>query len=324
MSADKDASALLRGAALTSALIYKQTHDAVGNAIGELNRIGVTPALLKGISVAEQYYQPPSARIMGDVDLLVPAEDAAAAQAMLQQMGYRELDSEAPGDSHHHLPAMRHPDTGVILELHTALYSARSGPAAFSPIDEAQWREHWVDDQLSGHDVYRLGADYQLAYTLMHWAAEHKWADGVFGILDFQLIAANDTSLDWLLFGQWMKQNDAFGACAAIMFTYLERNRLLAIPEGIVESVNSSSQQFGPGNLKFACFLVDSYPMNTRKATLSVGDKRAARAAWRSLLDHSDARPSSRRALLASAKNRSERITLNPLRFARRLKSKFS
>ena len=326
MLADDDANALLKGAALTSALIYKQTHDAVCNVITELNRVDVTPALLKGISVADRYYQPPSARIMGDVDLLIPADHANAAQGALRDMGYRALEAQEPGESHHHLPAMRHPGTGVIIEIHTALYSTNSGPAAFSPIDVGEWNEHLVRDKFSdhAHDVFHLGTEYQLAYTLMHWAAEHKWADGVFGILDFLLIAAKNESFDWQLFGDWMSRNDAFGACAVIMFTYLEQTGLLPIPENVVEPVALSKHRFGAANLRFACFLVDSFPMSTRKSAYLVIDSRAARAAWRSMFKHCHSRSTTRLAIMEIARDRFERITLNPLRLARRLKSNFN
>ena len=92
---------------------------AEGITLFEDNRIQF--AFLKGAALAQLIYEPPWLRPMRDIDILVSAENAACAQALLREVGFENEDS-VPGYlyEHHHLPnSIRIQDGFTIsLEVH--------------------------------------------------------------------------------------------------------------------------------------------------------------------------------------------------------------
>jgi hypothetical protein len=76
------------------------------------------PIALKGAALAYALYDHPSERSMGDIDLLVADEEAPAAAAILEGLGY---EPTCPTWDHHHLPPLRHAVRDVTVELHTNL-----------------------------------------------------------------------------------------------------------------------------------------------------------------------------------------------------------
>jgi len=83
-----------------------------------LNRIGVQPVLLKGANaLLPDGYDGAKDRVIGDLDLLVPAERLPAAADTLRALGYRDGDI-AVDASHHHLTGLHHPALPVRVELH--------------------------------------------------------------------------------------------------------------------------------------------------------------------------------------------------------------
>lgn len=81
-----------------------------------LNGIGIEPVLLKGANrLVDDLYPDTSYRFLNDLDLLVPAERAAEAHALLRGSGYRAPFPFAPP---HHLPLLEHPLLPIAIELH--------------------------------------------------------------------------------------------------------------------------------------------------------------------------------------------------------------
>jgi hypothetical protein len=76
------------------------------------------PIALKGAAVAYALYDHPSERPMSDIDLLVSDEEAPAAAAALEALGY---EPTCPAWDHHHLPPLRHALREVTVEIHTNL-----------------------------------------------------------------------------------------------------------------------------------------------------------------------------------------------------------
>ncbi len=86
-----------------------------------LNGAGIEPILLKGIaSIASALYPDPAMRILSDIDLLVPESEAENASRLLAALGFRQAFANELIDygEHHHRVPQRHPDTGVVIELH--------------------------------------------------------------------------------------------------------------------------------------------------------------------------------------------------------------
>jgi hypothetical protein len=100
---------------------------------GMLNAIDIAPMPLKGAAhLAGSLYPDPSLRLLGDLDVLIPADRAAEAQAALKAGGFAGKPSDiVPGPQHHHLPILHDGETGVGVELHTDVID-RSPDAAIA------------------------------------------------------------------------------------------------------------------------------------------------------------------------------------------------
>jgi hypothetical protein len=101
---------------------------------GVFNTLGIDPVLLKGAAhLATGLYPDPAVRIVGDIDLLVPAERAAEAAAALAETGFdRTGPTPLVAVATHHLPRLSERGTGVAIEVHTEVIAKRD--AAFLPV----------------------------------------------------------------------------------------------------------------------------------------------------------------------------------------------
>jgi len=86
-----------------------------------LDRAGIEPVLLKGVAhLFADLYGDPAARIIGDIDLLVSAQDIERAGASLTAIGYRTADvGDMSFAEHHHLPPLVRADAVAAVELHS-------------------------------------------------------------------------------------------------------------------------------------------------------------------------------------------------------------
>ena len=93
--------------------------------VGLLNAIDIEPMPLKGAAhLADGLYPAPSLRLLGDVDILIPSDRGADAEAALKAGGFAGKPSDIlPGPQHHHLPILHDSETGVGVELHTDVIS---------------------------------------------------------------------------------------------------------------------------------------------------------------------------------------------------------
>ena len=138
--------------------------DAVAADIcARLRAAGVRPILLKGASFAGWLYED-GTRVYVDVDLFVRHDSAPAGEALLRELGYREL--WAPEDMPADRPIASHwrrADGGAPIDLHWALPEAGASP-------EVQW-EALSTDTLKG-DLEQLGEPGRCLVAALH-AARH-------------------------------------------------------------------------------------------------------------------------------------------------------
>jgi len=101
--------------------------------VGLLNAIDIEPVLLKGAALlVEGVYREPSLRFLGDADILIPANRSTEADAALKAAGFEAKSADVvPPPSHHHLPKLHDPESGLGVELHTDVIS-RSSDAVIS------------------------------------------------------------------------------------------------------------------------------------------------------------------------------------------------
>ncbi|MEN8185368.1 MAG: nucleotidyltransferase family protein, partial [Myxococcota bacterium] len=107
----------LRGAYIQVARDSAFVHHELQRILATLRTVA-DPIALKGSALAYALYDHPSERFMTDIDLLLSAEEAPRAAAILQQHGYQ---STCPAWDHHHLPPLRHAVRDITVELHTNL-----------------------------------------------------------------------------------------------------------------------------------------------------------------------------------------------------------
>ena len=122
---------------------------------------------LKGAALANLIYDPPWLRPMRDIDLLVKREQAAQAQTLLREIGFRNEDY-APGFlfEHHHLPnSTRIQDNFTIsLEIH---HDALSGDVDASITLDTLEGELLAFD-FAGNKAYAFGHEDMLKHLCFH------------------------------------------------------------------------------------------------------------------------------------------------------------
>jgi hypothetical protein len=162
-----------------------------------LREEGVAAVVLKGAALARSAYPGPALRTLGDIDLLLRAQDLATADAVLRCGGYRPVAS--PGVDyavHHHAPPYVPPGGHPRLELHTRL--TRSG--SIRP-DLEGMRSRSVAVSAGGSGARELAPEDQMTHACLHLAA-----DGVAGrvkdLCDIDLLARRPEGFDWSAFAR--------------------------------------------------------------------------------------------------------------------------
>ena len=84
--------------------------------VARLNARGIEPMILKGGQ--SLWTGEPQWRFFRDIDLLVPAGDAATAQAELIAMGFGPSREARERPGHHHLALLYRPDFPAWIEIH--------------------------------------------------------------------------------------------------------------------------------------------------------------------------------------------------------------
>jgi len=191
-----------------------------------LNAIDIEPVLLKGAArLIDGTYPATKLRFLGDLDVLIPASRSVAADTALKSIGFHEHPCDADlSASHHHLPTLYDPETGVAVELHTALLLPEY--ASLVPTDwfNASTRRYpFRDLTIRLPDVTR-----SVAHIIAHDRLNHgrHWQPRVElrQLLDLAMIRArSERAIDWSeLDDQFCRMG--FGT---VLATYMEFGRRL-------------------------------------------------------------------------------------------------
>lgn len=160
-----------------------------------LGAAGIPVLLLKGAAAfVDRLYPDPGARMMADLDLLVPEDRCFGAQARLKAEGWREepgntsLRDPAPFNAKHaHLPSLHHPEQGITLELH---YKVAYGQAGRVLDTGAAWQASRAGE-LDGRPVRRLDPSRRLLHQALHATQPHaEWIRGAIRLADLAECAA--------------------------------------------------------------------------------------------------------------------------------------
>ncbi len=149
-----------------------QRNQAISDQIVEigraLNEEGIEPILLKGAAhLYSGLYKNPGDRVLGDLDLLIPAEAAREAYLALVKLGYQGYFQTRPGDpyhDHHHLPPLEHLARKAAVELHTEPVNKRYRDV----LSPAEMRSESIPLEVQGVRLRRPSLAHQAVQNVLH------------------------------------------------------------------------------------------------------------------------------------------------------------
>lgn len=161
---------------------------------------GIDVVLLKGAALARATYRSFAERPMSDLDLLVPAHQAADAWSRLVATGWTpRITTRLPGRyaAHHHLPPLVRTDTGSVrVEIHRDLLPAGHGFRLAA--DAVHATAHPID--IRGRRAFVPPPVYRLLHVCLHFAWSHELQWGAWRALRDATAIAAQREVDWLEF----------------------------------------------------------------------------------------------------------------------------
>lgn len=209
---------------------------ALGRTLANLGQKGIPVMLLKGAAICAAVRGDWSVRHMSDIDILVPADQAADAWAVFEADGWvhdlpqmarrrREYIRHFPN-----IPFLR-PD-GQVVELHWRPLWQRRHPRQ----EEAFWKESQEVD-LDGLKVRVLSPTHQLLQVLAH-AALSLSEPGPEWITDsFAILASKGREVDWEEFVRFTRERRICRTFAAQLH-WLRTELGAPVPEEVVDRLS--------------------------------------------------------------------------------------
>lgn len=277
--------ASLKAADLTAKVIAAERVEAMRTIIdagaGYLPRL----TLLKGISIAEQYYPEFHLRPMRDVDILVPEEDLTRMQNLLRALGYRQEYGGLLGgyESHHHLAPFFHEETNICVEVHHHLLSTKNWASRDRVFELSNVRAQMRESSFHGKEVYRLSPELQAVYLAAHWAQDFKPIGGMIAVMDLiYLLRHTGGIFRWDTIFEWLEGSSA-ATYFYLLMSYLDRLNLIFLPDEIRRRVRCLRHCFGTLSLKAAHAMIDHYMLDGRDFG-TVLTQRNLSIAWNTLV----------------------------------------
>ncbi len=218
--------------------------EEIGGVLDRWLAAGLTPVLLKGADLALRYYPEPHLRPISDLDVLFPSTaESERAFALLESAGFRpEEGLQDHWSLAQHLPALRAPVTGLMVEIHGALL--------VSPRD-SRWTGggvRLIEDRRpytwQGRRVEGLAPEAQVAYLCGHMWLQHAGEPPRAMVLyDLKMILEKEESVF-----RWPRLVDlagAAGAAGAVLqgFGSLESCLGLDLPPEVRSALEACGQE---------------------------------------------------------------------------------
>ena len=211
-------------------------------AVRELNRIDISPVLLKGaMHLVTDMYGDPGSRIMSDIDLLVPRDTVDECLTVLHGLGYaaeEDTHNDYHENHHHCAPLFRRGDYGS-LEIHHRLTES---PYADSLSTEVALAEAQTLE-FQGLAMKALSPTHRLLHNILHsQLVDHNHADGIFPLRSLHEVItesrANPESVDWSDIRSRLEHHDRGEELQAYLYM---ANKLfgMPIPEGVRKTLPS-------------------------------------------------------------------------------------
>ncbi len=235
--------------------------NATKNIVEELNKLGIVPTLLKGMSISTSLYPKPYYRIMRDIDLLVDVDEVDKTEKILSRLGFeqRSTYSEDFYKMLHHTMPWQHSGDDVWVEVHKKLFP-KTSLCSNSPVFQLNViQKEKVPDDFYGLKVYRLGKEFQIIYIATHWAERFKQVGGMFALLDTALlINKHNDNIDWNKVIAW-SNTPSVSNYVYLMLWYLDKNNLLKATINIDAHYNRIKHSLGYLALIILNKLIDDY-----------------------------------------------------------------
>ena len=191
-----------RGARRRAGLVALAQNAALRLALERLDAAAIPVVALKGVALAWRHYPEPALRPMRDIDLLVPKPRAREAFALLERAGFvptvtDEASFDAAFEHGHDLPAQRHGELGVTIELHHRLTDPPYRRGYRMPQLSAQDmldRASYVD--CGGLAVPCPSPQDLAAHLIVHAVYGHRFDCGPLVLADLHFLAAAP-GVDW-------------------------------------------------------------------------------------------------------------------------------
>ena len=189
--------------------------------------------LLKGISIALQFYPKPHMRTMADLDILIEKKYEKELENICYELGYRQK-SELPQeyyDALHHSMPFYHPEKNIWIEIHSALFPSHH-TVSYEPVFSTKnILANTATITVEKHKVRRLSSELQLIYTCSHWVQEHNWMKSLMRVLDIIYIINNDgDELKWDVIKDWSGDNISTAQLYLIL-SLIKKYKLAEIPD---------------------------------------------------------------------------------------------
>lgn len=250
----------LRGALLTARLITQTLISAMSEILDACKAHIEKIVLLKGISICEQHYPFSYLRPMRDLDFLVLEEDLPKTEEILRQLGYVQK-SKYPqsyyANMHHSMP-FYHLDKNVWVEVHTALFPAKSGIHDSTAFCHDNVMANLVYSQFNGRKVYRISNELQLLYIASHWCRGFKKIGGAVALFDTIFLLRHFSELEWQKLITWLSDE----RLALFLYTelsYLKKNNIESIPNKFFKQLEKKIPLAAKFNVKILHSIIDTY-----------------------------------------------------------------
>lgn len=222
--------------------------------------------LLKGISIALQFYPKPYMRTMADIDLLIDKKHEKELEEVCRQMGFQQK-SELPKkyyDSLHHSMPFYHPTRKIWIEIHSALFPPHyliSNDYVFSLENIFKNKTHII---LGEHNPGRLSSELQLIYTCSHWVQEHNWMKSLIRIQDILYIIRNDgKNFNWDTLENWCG-NTISSSQLYLILSILDKYKLAHIPKSFLLSIFKKQRNLNKLNVLILHKIIIKYSFNNQ------------------------------------------------------------